>query len=351
MDAVTKTPPVVRPPNSSSLIDANKDLEIASTQPPVQHRRRDAFIPGFRDRPPFIQWLRRNWLDIATQLLCLLTSFLIYTFSPPLLPRYFPLYPGIERSGFGRKYGQPYMGEYVSTLTSAIVSFGAPAAILGAIALWGTRRFRDGNAALIGLGYALATATLFQSFMKILIGGLRPHFLSICAPSIPPSRLGLNTPGPSNHLYFTASQVCTGEKGKIKEAQMSFPSGHACAAFAGFGFLALWLNAHLKVFGRELRSGFPHTTGASKIESNAVEEKQLDDGRHRGRIQHWKLVVFAAPLCIAFLLASSKIRDGWHHPVDIIFGGLVGTAFAHMAYRMVYRSVYNWRNNHIPMEK
>jgi hypothetical protein len=34
--------------------------------------------------------------------------------------------------------------------------------------------------------------------------------------------------------------------------------------------------------------------------------------------------------CIATILAASKIRDGWHHPIDVVFGAIVGTAFAHM---------------------
>ena len=38
----------------------------------------------------------------------------------------------------------------------------------------------------MGLGYALATATLLQCFLKWFIGGLRPHFLSICQPRTPP---------------------------------------------------------------------------------------------------------------------------------------------------------------------
>ncbi|CAO2652330.1 Nn.00g006130.m01.CDS01 [Neocucurbitaria sp. VM-36] len=334
-----------QPVDSSAPIDANRDIEAAATHSPAKPPQGwNALKPGFHDRPPFKRWVRQNWSDIATQLLCLLTAFLIYTLAPPLLPRYFPLYPGIERSSFGRKYGQPYIGEYITTIVSAVVSFAVPAAIMGAIGLWGTRQFADGNAAvsshitcppaypvdtsaytstkprtlltptqqLIGLGYALATATLFQSFIKILIGGLRPHFLSICAPSIPPSTPGLTTPGPSTHLYYTASQVCTGNAAKVKEAQMSFPSGHACAAFAGFVFLALYLNAKFKVFGRGRRSGFPSNPSEEVYNANldVVSDGQLGDGGRRGRIQHWKLVVFAAPWCVAVLLAGSKIRDG-----------------------------------------
>lgn len=69
-----------------------------------------------------------------------------------------------------------------------------------------------------------------------------------------------------------------------------------------------------------------------------------------GRVHHWKLVLFVAPWCIAVLFALSKIRDAWHHPVDVMFGALVGTFFAHMAYKMAYRSVYDSRTNHIPLE-
>lgn len=101
---------------------------------------------------------------------------------------------------------------------------------------------------------------------------------------------------------------------------MSFPSGHACAAFAGFGFLALYLNAKYKCFARG------------------------------GRSHHWKLVLFVLPWCVAVILAGSKVRDGWHHPIDVVFGALVGTVFAHMAFSMVFRGVYRSEENHEPAE-
>ena len=120
---------------------------------------------------------------------------------------------------------------------------------------------------------------------------------------------------------------------------MSFPSGHACAAFAGFGFLALYLNAKYKVLsnGGHFRDHYGNTEQRNWV------------GEEGQRVHHWKLILFMAPWCIALLLALSKIRDGWHHPVDVVFGALVGFLFAHMAYKMVYRSVYDWRTNHIPL--
>lgn len=41
--------------------------------------------------------------------------------------------------------------------------------------------------------------------------------------------------------------ICTGDPDEIDDSLESFPSGHSAAAFAGFLFLYLYLNAKLKV--------------------------------------------------------------------------------------------------------
>lgn len=187
---------------------------------------------------------------------------------------------------------------------------------------------------MLGLGYALSTATLFQSLIKIFIGGLRPHFLTLCAPNIAP---------PKTIQFFTPKQICTTpNKAQLKEVQMSFPSGHACAAFAGFGFLALYLNAHFKILAsrRGFRDIYSSPTPLSSLSSYEIPHK---------RTHHWEFVLFALPLVAAVILAASKIRDMWHHPVDVIFGAVVGSLFALWAYRMVYRSVWDERVNHLPL--
>jgi diacylglycerol diphosphate phosphatase/phosphatidate phosphatase len=172
------------------------------------------------------------------------------------------------------------------------------------------------------LGYALSTSTLFINLIKIFVGGLRPHFLDVCEAIVivgsPPT-------------FFTPEHICTGDPKVLKEAQMSFPSGHATAAFAGFVFLALFLNGRFKIFGFGRQIGFA----------------QPHEGEP-GIVAHWKLVCFVLPWALAIILAASKVRDGWHHPIDVVFGAIVGTAFAHMAYAMAYRSVYDAKTNHIP---
>ncbi|KAH9869873.1 hypothetical protein J1614_006793 [Plenodomus biglobosus] len=378
--AAAPTVPTSAPAAAPASSIRSADLESNATIKPP--RRGAALMPGFRSRPPFRTWLRGNWLDLITILSCDLAALLIYLFVSPILPRLFPLYPGIETSAWGRRYGQPLRPEYVTTLVSALVSYLVPAAIMGAIALWRTRDFGDGNAALLGLGYALATGALFSVLIKVFIGGLRPHFLDICRPSLP-----------STLTYSQAGSVCTrGTRRALRDAQMSFPSGHAVAAFAGFGFLALYINAKYKVFGHGRRSGlgddnatvvnpvqYADTTPATSTSTAAaaasssstdpattVPEKPTTatappttaatdpippPPSRTGRIQHWKLMLFTLPWLVASILSLSKIRDGWHHPVDILVGALIGSAFAHMAFRMVYRSVYDERDNHVPREQ
>lgn len=74
----------------------SRDLELANPTPPSPHHH--PLIPGFLNPPPFLTFLRHCWYDIATQLVCLLTAFMLYKFCPPIMPRYFPFYPGFETS-------------------------------------------------------------------------------------------------------------------------------------------------------------------------------------------------------------------------------------------------------------
>ncbi|KAL5412683.1 hypothetical protein PMIN03_004152 [Paraphaeosphaeria minitans] len=278
---------------------------------PSKLSRLRAHLPKFRapnppDRPTFKEWLQCCWLDVLTQLLCVLVAFIIYLTAPPLMTRYFPLYPGIHSTPWGLKYGQPYIGEYINTTWSAAISFVVPFLIMTAVSGWWFNSFWDGNAACIGLGYALATSTVFQSLIKVSIGGLRPHFLSLCDPPIPPAYGAIgHAPGV---MYYT-TDVCRGDPDKLREAQMSFPSGHACAAFAGFGFLALYFNAKFGILGHKPREAEKEDVkpGARGVQVSVEEVRQ--ERRRFTRIPHWRLALFALPVLIAVIMAASKIRD------------------------------------------
>ena len=114
--------------------------------------------------------------------------------------------------------------------------------------------------------------------------------------------------------------VCTGDPDEIDDSLESFPSGHSTAAFAGFVFLYLYLNAKLKVWSNY----------------------------HPAM---WKLLATYAPILGATLIAGALTIDEFHNWYDCLAGAVIGTVMAFSAYRMVYASIWDFRFNHIPLTR
>jgi diacylglycerol diphosphate phosphatase/phosphatidate phosphatase len=180
------------------------------------------------------------------------------------------------------------------------------------------RSFWDVNNAVIGLFYSLITAAVFQVFLKWLIGGLRPHFLTVCKPNIPAITAQETGNGLRQIMYDRT--ICTGDQDEIDDSLESFPSGHSTASFAGFVFLYLYLNAKLKVWSNY----------------------------HPAM---WKLIATYAPILGATLIAGALTIDEYHNWYDCLAGAVIGTVMAFSAYRMVYASIWDWRVNHIPLNR
>lgn len=115
-------------------------------------------------------------------------------------------------------------------------------------------------------------------------------------------------------------KICTGDEKEINDALESFPSGHSTAAFAGFVFLAIYLNAKLKVWSNY----------------------------HPAM---WKLIATYAPILGATLIAGALTIDEYHNWYDCLAGAIIGTVMAFSGYRMVYCSIWDWRTNHIPLNR
>lgn len=173
------------------------------------------------------------------------------------------------------------------------------------------------NNAILGLLYSLITAAVFQVMLKCLIGGLRPHFLAVCNPEVPPFGQQAGT-GWTSIMYDRS--ICRGDKDEIDDSLESFPSGHSTAAFAGFIYLFLYLNAKLKVFANYHPS-------------------------------YWKLIAIYTPVLGATLIAGALTIDEFHNWYDVVAGAIIGTAMAFSAYRMVYASVWDFRFNHVPIAR
>ncbi|KAI1472052.1 acid phosphatase/Vanadium-dependent haloperoxidase [Daldinia caldariorum] len=187
------------------------------------------------------------------------------------------------------------------------------------------QNFWDLNNAIIGSIYALEISAAFQVMIKWLIGGFRPNFYDVCQPD--PSLAddpefnvtGLN--GVGYRQYMFTSEICTSGQGRpLWNAMQSFPSGHSTASTASGVYLFLYLNAKLKVFANYHPS-------------------------------MWKLILVYCPILGAALICGSLSVDGTHNWYDILAGMTIGIIFAISSYRTVYASVWDWRTNHIPLNR
>ncbi|KFY47475.1 hypothetical protein V495_01913 [Pseudogymnoascus sp. VKM F-4514 (FW-929)] len=284
--------------------------KFGNRQPKGNHQ---PYVLAYSRRPTFGQWLKCTWTDILTMVIMGVIGLGVYE-APPAPTRSFPIefrdgeivYP---------EFSYPLRKNIIPIYAAALMAALIPIFIILCMQIR-VRSFWDVNNAIIGLLYSLITAAVFQVFLKALIGGLRPHFLAVCKPVIP---AGTNTGTGYKQIMYTTA-ICTGDKDEINDSLESFPSGHSTAAFAGFIFLYLYLNAKLKVFANHHPS-------------------------------MWKLIAIYAPVLGATLIAGSLTIDEFHNWYDCVAGAIIGTVFAFSSYRMVYASVWDFRFNHIPLNR
>ncbi|CAJ2506516.1 Uu.00g006460.m01.CDS01 [Anthostomella pinea] len=274
-------------------------------------------------RPSFGQWLKVTWVDILTMVAMGALGLGIYEAHPAPTRSFAVTYPSDGEVVYPQ-FAYPLRKEIIPIWLAAFLAFIVPTlAIL--IMQIRIRSFWDVNNGIIGLLYALITAAVFQVFVKWLIGGLRPHFLDVCKPDISLAKnaagvvgSGLNAAG-FQQLYYT-QEICTGDISEIDDSLESMPSGHTTAAFAGFVYLYLYLNAKLKVFSNY----------------------------HPAM---WKLIVIYIPILGAVLIGGALTIDEYHNWYDVFAGAVIGTVMAFSAYRMVYASIWDWRWNHVPLNR
>lgn len=211
----------------------------------------------------------------------------------------------------------PYVEPIFDSTAAGILCAAIPIISMLIVQVW-IRSFLDFANGCLGLVYALVTGTLIQVTLKKTIGGLRPHFLAVCEPMLPPRD---GSPGHGfQGLMFTVDQVCTGDMKKIDNALQSFPSGHSNIAFAGLGYLSIYLFARL---------------GVRSIS--------------RRRPGFWRMLMVVAPIFFATYIASTLVLGYHHHGYDVVFGSLIGIFMAFFGYRMVFASVLNSALNTIPL--
>ncbi|KAI6080320.1 acid phosphatase/Vanadium-dependent haloperoxidase [Hypoxylon rubiginosum] len=297
----------------------------AGTTSHAKHNNRPAFDATaypMATRPTFGQWLKVTWLDIITMICMGAIGLGVYEANPAPTRSFAVTFSDGEV--VYPEFAYPMRKEIIPIWLAAFLAAIIPIFIILCMQIR-VRSFWDVNNGIIGLLYSLITAAVFQVFLKWLIGGLRPHFLAACKPDV---SLASNAPGVKGagynaagwtSIYYT-TEICTGDQNEINDSLESFPSGHSTAAFAGFVYLYLYLNAKLKVFANY----------------------------HPAM---WKLVAIYAPILGATLIAGALTIDEFHNWYDVVAGAIIGTVMAFSAYRMCYAAVWDWRWNHVPLHR
>ncbi|GAB1607698.1 phospholipid phosphatase 5-like [Argonauta hians] len=164
------------------------------------------------------------------------------------------------------------------------------------------RNKTDVSCALMGVTLSIFLTASLTNVIKLIVGRPRPDFFWRCFPD----------------GKFVPNMLCTGVPQKINEGRKSFPSGHSSIAFAGLGFMTLYLFGKLHYFGQ-------HGYGST-----------------------WRLVASIAPMFVATLVALSRYCDYHHHWQDITVGSLLGFIIAYNCYRQSYPAL-NSKFSHLPL--
>ncbi|KAK0392046.1 hypothetical protein NLU13_1544 [Sarocladium strictum] len=288
--------------------------------PSSQHNKRR---PSLKSCSAFAkQWVQLNWQDILSMAVVGGISAAIYV-SPVPVTRTFPITFTHSGDVVFPEWAYPYRGWILPSWLSGLVSIGVPILVYF-LAVPRVKSVWDLSAAIMGTIWSVLIATLFQVTLKQLIGGFRPTFLDTCNPDLSNLTNAVNATGLDGSgfqkLFYTVDVCRQTDKWQLKHAMTSFPSGHSTAAFAGFGFLFLWLNAKLKVWA-DHRPAF------------------------------WKLAATLIPLLGALMIACSLTIDAAHNWYDIVAGSMIGILTSLAAYRASYAAIWDWRYNHLALQR
>lgn len=197
-------------------------------------------------------------------------------------------------------YKNPPTKDYVPASVLLPAAFFVPFTVICLNFLVSHDRY-DFSQGISAMTLSLGLNGFLTSLLKVTVGRPRPDFYYRCFPD-----------GKFNEEFD-----CTGDPRVVNEGRRSFPSGHSSFAFAGFGFVFLYLAAKLHVFNE------------------------------RGRSQAWRLCLTISPLVIAAVVAISRTCDYHHHWEDVTIGSILGMLVTYVSYRQYFPSIFA-SNSHRP---
>lgn len=176
-----------------------------------------------------------------------------------------------------------------------------------------------------GFAFSMISCCAITYTAKMCVGRLRPHFLAVCQPNW----TQVQCSDSSGFLYVDNFECLGTNQAAIREARVSFPSGHSSESMCSMLYLMLFLHARL-VWQRPAH--------ASPAASKAV-----------GAL--WRLLLLFRPFlqigafCLAIFIGLSRVKDRYHHPTDVIAGLALGVVCA------VFSAVYVARLSKAPLRR
>jgi len=221
----------------------------------------------------------------------------------------------------------PYLPSIVSNGLLIFLAVGVPLLIF--LAVFPFRRKQAGASVELRLTVlAFCTCILLTllatDFGKKYVGRPRPNFISYTG-------------------YNFTSEIYTLPH-NMRDAFQSFPSGHSSTAFAGLGFLTLWLYANLYRYWRIGGAGggiLAHEDGLLASDSDVYRRRKLREAKVRLYGLHDNqlplLLLITVPLWLAAYIAFTRVRDNHHNYDDILAGAVLGSFCALGSFHALYK--------------
>lgn len=149
--------------------------------------------------------------------------------------------------------------------------------------------------------FGLMSVDLTANIFKYSVGRLRPHFFDSCRPIDPVTGLDLSNCSNVPKYAYIENYICSGENVEAN-LRLSFFSGHACLLSYQYVYLLLYTQNHMQL-------------------------------RQFGLIRP---MLQTAHLVLSIFLVLSRVFDYYHHPSDLLFGSVVGTAGAVLTYYFLF---------------
>lgn len=136
---------------------------------------------------------------------------------------------------------------------------------------------------------------LITEIGKQTVGRLRPHFLTVCKPDYEKLKCFEKINGVDVALYVPLKDgICTGDPKLIREARLSFPSGHSSFTTYSMVFIIIYLEARLVL----------------------------------RRTRFIKSIIQLIAFIAAWHTCMSRVSDFKHHHTDVIGGAVIGISLA-----------------------